>query len=75
MSSDHCVLLRYSCLYYLYCLFVGAKGEAHEVLVLHGGGAVHGGVPGPEAVRQSLDLDAHYDEVVQGQSTFPRTIL
>ena len=72
MSSDHCVLLRYFC---LQCLLVGAKGEAHEVLVLHGGCAVHGGVPGPEAVRQSLDLDADYDEVVQGQPTFPGTIL
>ena len=54
---------------------MGAEGEAHKVLVLHGGGAVHGGVAGPEAVRQSLDLDADNDEVVQGQSTFPGTIL
>ena len=54
---------------------MGTKGEAHKVLVLHGGGAVHGCVPGPEAVRQSLDLDTDHDEVIKGQSPVTGTVL
>ena len=52
-----------------------AEGEAHEVLILHGGGPVHGGVPGPEAVRQPLDLDADHDEIIQGQPPLSGTVL
>ena len=54
---------------------MGAEGEPHEVLVLHGGRAVHGSVSGPEAVCQPLDLDADHNEVVQGQSPLPGAVL
>ena len=47
---------------------MGAEGEPHEVLILHGGGAVHEFVSGSEAVCQPLDLDADHDEVVLAQS-------
>ena len=43
---------------------MGAEGEPHEVLILHGGGAVHCGVPCSEAVRKPLNLDADHDEAV-----------
>ena len=51
------------------------QSQSNKVLVLKRRSSVHGGVAGPEAVGQPLDLDADDDEVVQGQSPLSWTIL
>ena len=51
------------------------QSQSNKVLVLKRSGSVHGGVTGPEAVSQPLDLDTDDDEVVQGQPPLSWTIL
>ena len=51
------------------------QSQSNKVLVLKRRSSVHGGVAGPEAVGQPLDLDTDDDEVVQGQSPLSWTIL
>ena len=51
------------------------QSQSHKVLVLEGCSSVHGGVAGPEAVGQPLDLDTDDDEVVQCQSPLSGTVL
>ena len=55
-------------------LLVSSESEPDKVFILHGGGAVHLGVPRPEGVSESLDLDTAYYEVVQSQSPPSRIV-
>ena len=51
------------------------QSKSNKVLVLKRSSSVHGGVTGPEAVGQPLDLDTDDDEVVQSQSPLSGTVL
>jgi len=51
---------------------MSTHGKPNEVLILHGGAALHLGVTAAEGVSQPLDLDRHYDEIIQCQLSFSR---
>ena len=52
-----------------------SQSQANKVLILHGCCSILCCVPGPEAVRQSFDLGADDDEVIQGESPLTGTVL
>merc|ERR1719427_2558857 len=73
MKNKYCVcqIFKPRIVFQAFALLMSPHCKPDEVLVLHGGTALHLGVTAAEGISQPFDLNRHNDEIIQCQLSFP----